>query len=107
MKSYKISSFVVTAVLGAVAGSPAFASDKWLGNRGDNWEEHIVSTKTRAQVIAELNAARSAGLISYGQEPRYPDLPVAKSGRSREQVRAEAIDAAKNRQQNIEYSSGR
>lgn len=89
-----------------LAGSTAFANDKWLGNRGDNWEEHITSTKTRAQVIAELNEAFAQGLVGYGQETEYPKTPVVKSTRTRDEVRAEAIDAAKNPTRTTDYSSG-
>lgn len=106
MKSGKLSIAIAVGTLFAVAGSGAFASDKWLGDRGDNWEEHIVSTKTRAQVIAELEEARAKGLVTYGEEPNYPQTPVAKSTRSRAEVRAEAAKAASNPDRSIEYSSG-
>lgn len=89
----------------AIAGA-ASANDKWLGNRGDNWEAHVTSTKTRAQVIAELNEARAQGLVRNGQEYDYPRLPVAKSTRTRDEVRVEMIEAAKNGVRAIEYSGG-
>jgi hypothetical protein len=106
MKAHKIFLLVATGLL-TVAGSTAFANDKWLGNRGDNWEQHITSTKTRAQVIAELNDARALGLVGYGQVTAYPSAPVVKSARTRDEVRAEAEEAAKNPKRTIEYSSGR
>lgn len=107
MTSRKLSiAFVAGALLTAV-GSGAFASDKWLGDRGDNWLEHVKSTKSRAQVIAELNEARAQGLVGYsGEETNYPKAPVVKSTRSRSDVQAEAAEATKNRNRSIEYSSG-
>lgn len=105
MKAHKIFLVVATGLL-AVAGSTAFANDKWLGDRGDNWEEHVSSTKARAQVIAELNDARAQGLVGYGEESGYPGTAVVKSAHTRDQVRAEAIDAATNPKRAIDYSSG-
>ena len=104
MKSNKLA-FVVTALLVSVSTS-GIASDKWLGDRGDNWEEHIVSTKSRAQVIAELNEARAQGLVSVGGDTSYPRTPEIKSTLSRETVRAQAVEAAKNPQRNIDFIGG-
>jgi hypothetical protein len=54
---------------------------------------HFVSTKTRAEVIAELRAARKAGQVAYGEVLyQHVDTPVA-STLTRAQVRAEAIEA--------------
>lgn len=103
----KMNLLSVTMVLGAlisVAGVPAFASDKWLGQRGDNWEEHIQSTKTRAQVIAELNDAHAQGLLSQGEDPHYPREVAVQSTRSREEVRREAAAAAQDRSRDSLYS---
>lgn len=105
MKTSKFVVLFATALL-SVAGSSAFANDKWLGDRGDNWEEHITSTKTRAQVIAEMNEARAQGLLSTQIETDYPKQPALKSTRTREQVRAEAVEATKNPVRSIDYSSG-
>jgi hypothetical protein len=106
MKTRQFPILVAVSALFAITGSNALANDKWLGNRGDNWEEHIVSTKTRAQVIAELNEARSQGLVGYGEEPGYPKTPIGKSTRSRDEVRAEAIEATKNKTRNLDYIGG-
>lgn len=105
MKSAKLSLSIAAGVLFAVAGSGAFASDKWLGDQGDNWLEHVKSTKTRAEVKAELKEAREQGLIMTG-DTSYPPEPAVKSTRSRAAVRAEAAEAAKTRDRSIEYSSG-
>lgn len=105
MKSNKFSQFITTGVLCAVVSAGAYADDIWIGDQGDNWQERIVSTKTRAQVLAELKAAREQGLIVNG-EADYPPLPAAKSTRSRAEVRAEAIEVAHNMNHGMEYSSG-
>jgi len=47
-------------------------------------ETSFVSTKTRADVIAELQQARAQGLIAVGNE--YPIQPQVKQHLSREQV---------------------
>lgn len=103
MKSGKLTIVIAAGALLAVAGGSAFASDKWLGDQG---QDHIVSTKTRAQVIAELKEAREQGLIVIGDDPNYPRLPAAKSTRSRAEVCAEAMKAAKNRKFNPDYDVG-
>lgn len=58
-----------------------------------------VSTKTRAEVRAELDQARAQGLLTQGRE-RHPVFALVKSTRSREEVRAEAIEAMKHPQRN-------
>lgn len=65
-----------------------------------------MSTKTHAQVIADLEEVRSQGLVVNGGDSNYPRLPVAKSTRLRTEVRAEAIEAAKNRKFNPDYDIG-
>lgn len=106
MKARKLILLAATTMV-AMSATIASANDKWLGDRGDNWQEHIKSTKTRAEVIAELNEARAQGLIRGGAEHDYPHQPVAKSTRTRDEVRAEMIDAAKNGTRTVDYTSGR
>ncbi|HJV84594.1 MAG TPA: DUF4148 domain-containing protein [Noviherbaspirillum sp.] len=105
MKSNKLATvFAFTALLTAGLTS-AFAGDA-VGN--DNWVEfnNVPSTKTRAEVVAELNAARTQGLLEQNIEATYPNLPVARSTRSRDEVRDEAIIATRKQQRGFEYSSG-
>ncbi|HJV85336.1 MAG TPA: DUF4148 domain-containing protein [Noviherbaspirillum sp.] len=75
---------------------------------GDNWVDfsNFVSTKTRAQVIDELVVDRAQAKIGYNEESDYPRLPVIQKMRSRAEVRAEALAAAKDLQRQTEYSSG-
>lgn len=91
------STFTMAALLVAVSTS-SIANDKWLGDSGDNWQEHIVSTKTRAQVIAEIKEARAQGLISDGDDSLYPRIPEAKSTLTRDAARAKAAEDARNTQ---------
>ncbi|RZI40078.1 DUF4148 domain-containing protein [Herbaspirillum sp. HC18] len=106
MKSNKLFTTIVIAALTATFGGGAFANDQWLGNRGDNWLEHVSSTKTRAEVRAELEQARAQGMLIGGQEPNYPAQPAFKSTRTREEVRAEVVEAAKNPVRNLDYIGG-
>ncbi|MGZ9709320.1 DUF4148 domain-containing protein [Glaciimonas sp. GNP009] len=48
-------------------------------------DDHFVSTKTRAQVIAELADARAQGLMNYS-DATYPILVAQKSNLTRAQV---------------------
>lgn len=103
MKTRKFLVLIATGLF-TLAGSSAYAHDKWLGDRGDNWEQHVTSTKTRAQVIAEMNEARAQGLLNNQLETDYPKASVQKSARTRAEVRAEAFQAAKNSPRSIDYS---
>lgn len=89
-----------------VAGSSASADDQWLGDRGDNWEQHIKSTKSRAAVIADLNEARAQQVTGYGEETRYPQAAAATGSRSRDAVRAEGAQAARNAGRATDYIGG-
>lgn len=82
--------FAVSAV--AAAGS-VFAED--IGAYVDF--SHVISTKTRAEVIAELKQAQAEGLMAF-REDTYPVLQQqAGTARSRDEVRSEAIESARNR----------
>lgn len=51
----------------------------------------FVSTKTRAEVIAELNQARAAGMLDvpdYG----FPVVQATSEPKTRDEVRAEAVE---------------
>jgi hypothetical protein len=52
----------------------------------------LADGKTREQVVAEVYAARAAGLLDV-TEADFPPLPQAPSTLSREQVRAETLQA--------------
>ncbi|MEC4722894.1 DUF4148 domain-containing protein [Noviherbaspirillum sp. CPCC 100848] len=97
---------IAKLVMIAGVSSSALADDKWLGNRGSNWEDHVKSTKSRAEVRAELEEARRNGTLQVSNGafyPQAPQAPQAYQGRSRAEVRAEAVQA--NRQGNEIFDS--
>ena len=65
-------------------------------------ESEFVSTKTRAEVIAELQQAREHGLVVTGDE--YPAPAVAKSSLTRQQVQDELKQANQQRSHNLSYA---
>ncbi|MFC7516684.1 DUF4148 domain-containing protein [Herbaspirillum sp. GCM10030257] len=102
MKSKKLAFGIVSLVLSVGASTGALADNKWVGNSGSNWLEHVQSTKTRAEVIAELEQARKNGLVTVGEEPGYPRQPTFKSGKTRAEVQAEAARASREWRAGIE-----
>lgn len=102
MTTKKTFTAFASLLLVAAFSSNAFADDKWLGDRGTNWLDHIKSTKTRAEVVAELEQARRDGSLRVGNSAYYPPAPAMTSGgangggRSRAEVHAEAVQANQN-----------
>jgi len=96
MKSKKMVLVIATAALFTGISTGAFANDKYNGEMGSNWQDHIQSTKTRAQVIEELKQARAQGMVVGGAEPFRREMPKATSNLSRAEVRAEAAQVVKN-----------
>ncbi|CAM4010376.1 DUF4148 domain-containing protein [Bordetella muralis] len=68
------------------------ANEASFGEAPSPLPEPIVNTKTRADVRAELAAARAAGQISDGEAP-YPVPAAIASNKSRAEVRSELADA--------------
>lgn len=68
-------------------------------------QENFVSTKTRAEVVAELVQARANGELVAG-DTYAGNTSVTTSTRSRDEVRAEAIKAAKNQKLSADYDFG-
>jgi hypothetical protein len=94
MKSNKFSISIILGALVAVAGSNVLASDKWVGDRGDNWEDHIKSVKSRNQVETEVRQARAQGLApQHGGDRGENWENQIKSTRSRTDVIAEMKQA--------------
>jgi hypothetical protein len=97
MKSKKIFVAIAVSTFLATLGSSAFADEKYRGELASNWKEHITSTKSRAQVIAELEQARANGQ-PVGASPFYPEHVVTPIRRSRAEVIAELEQARANGQ---------
>ena len=69
-------------------------------------QKPVVSTKTRADVQAEVSQARAQGLLPQERQWNYPAAAPARSTRTREEVRAEAVEAAKHYRRNLDYVGG-
>lgn len=86
----------LAALLIAAAGA---ASAQNVRSTDDHaWFANASSTKTRAQVVAELAQARANGELDRGngETTGFQDLSVAKSTKTREQVRQELAEARAN-----------
>ncbi|AOW11577.1 hypothetical protein LPB72_22855 [Hydrogenophaga crassostreae] len=56
-------------VIATLLAATAFSASAMSGNNGELYpqdQDNFVSTKTRAEVIAEMREARAAGTIAYG-----------------------------------------
>lgn len=104
MKAGKLTMALGAGALLALSGASALAEDRWLGERGDNWEEHVQSSRTRVQVAAERDDARRQDQVGYGDDAGYPHIAAAKSSRSREEVRADAAAADRFPDEGVGYS---
>jgi len=94
------------AACAAVAvGAPAFA-DVGLMDGQDQFGSNIQSTKSRAEVRSELDAARSQGVLSHGDTDTsvmMESSPIGARGvagsryseRTRDEVRAELEEASR------------
>lgn len=81
---------LLLAAFALSASVPAFAGDgATFVNNEIGWETHATSTKSRAQVTAELEAAQSAGALAYSYEFDFPVVTNASTFElSREEVRS-------------------
>ena len=84
---------VILAAFALSLSAPAFASSgATFVNNEIGWETHPTqSTKTRAEVVAELKAAQDAGAIADSYEFPAP-TKVSPSKLSREQVQRGATE---------------
>ena len=110
-----LKTLLVIAALATAVASPSVAfaeSDIHPANNERGYTvhpDHFKSTKTREQVLAELDAARADGSLRYLQR----GLPVPDRnpgmGRSREEVAREAASMTfqDRRQMNIQTGRGR
>lgn len=86
---------LIAAVAVFAAGAPAFA-----GEYVDY--SNFASTKTRAEVVAELKQAQADGTWAAAKSEYVEFMPMAGTARSRSEVRAEAIESAKNHGSNVQ-----
>jgi len=73
----KMTMIAAAGIFFASLGMTASAGDTWTGDVDLNWQDKVQSTKTRTQVIAELEQARKQGL------PLAGEAPYAQQGRDR------------------------
>jgi hypothetical protein len=90
MKSKKLSLLIATGMF--FASVSTFASAELYGiNDGSSSKP----TKTRAEVVTELKLAQQNGGLTFGE--KYPQIAQPATNRSRDAVRAEAVQAAQDR----------
>ncbi|MEI2677406.1 MAG: DUF4148 domain-containing protein [Burkholderiaceae bacterium] len=90
---------LVTLAAGAfVLSAPGLASatSLWHYGNGDAEEsyhpEHLISTKTRAEVLQELEAARKDGTLWYLQHGLPVPIKAVGTGRTRAEVQREVLN---------------
>jgi len=93
MKSNKLT-LTLAAILLAGASTGALADDKWTGDVGSNWLEHVQPAKSQGQTVAqasqaEQGSARSRDIHAQHRaaaatiaKPAHADSPTATSGRN-------------------------
>jgi hypothetical protein len=81
---------LIAAVAVFVSAGSAFAAAGYTPPA-----EGFVSSKSRAEVVSELKQARANGELSGKEYVDSADIRTATAPRSREEVRAEAAQAAK------------
>ena len=86
---------LIAAAAVIAAGAPVFAGE---------YVEYsdFVSTKTRAEVVAELRQAQAERTMAAANPEYVEFMPIAGTARSRADVRAEAIESAKNHGGNMQ-----
>jgi len=107
----KTKQLIAAAVL-TLTGAAAFAADQVGGEAyvsfpiPNSFSHTAASTKTKAEVQAELVQARAEGQLTGGEEYVSSVSKNTTSTLSRAEVKAEAIKAAKNGSHHTEYSFG-
>ncbi|WP_394781887.1 DUF4148 domain-containing protein [Undibacterium sp.] len=106
MKTKQIIAAAVLTLTGVAAFAAPVGGDAYVSFPIPNtFSKTAVSTKTKAEVQAELVQARSEGQLTGGEE-YVSTVGKTTSTVSRAEVKAEAIKAAKNGSRNTEYSFG-
>ncbi|MDQ9172176.1 DUF4148 domain-containing protein [Oxalobacteraceae bacterium R-40] len=93
MKTIHLRIIIAAVSLAAGFQSAAMADDKSLGDGDTNWREHFRSTKSSAEVKAQVLQAREQGQLDSFNDGTYPGKSTLRSTRSRDEVQREAIAA--------------
>ncbi|MES2105085.1 MAG: DUF4148 domain-containing protein [Pseudomonadota bacterium] len=103
---------LIAAAVLTLTGAAAFAAGNQVGGEAyvsfpipNTFSKTAASSKTKAEVQAELVQARTEGQLIGGEE-YVSTVGKTTSTVSRADVKAEAIKAAKNGSRNTEYSFG-
>jgi len=90
MSTSKFAASALIALASVAATSAAFAESSADRNYP---QVSVTSTKSRAEVQAELVQARKAGTVQIGNDDNYPVLPQVASNKTRADVIAEYVAA--------------
>ena len=93
----------ITALAVFATAAPVFANDIYYPDEGRGQTSSGMPGKTRAQVSDELQQAYRQGLLDQNDEVNYPPSPAPRSVRSRDEVRNEAIQAARTHKFDPDY----
>ena len=80
----------IATIAATFAVSPSFAASSMT----EFTDHQYTSSKSRAEVVAELKQARAQGQILQGADSAYPVMTTAKSMKSRDDVRKEIIQSS-------------
>ncbi|RZI43958.1 DUF4148 domain-containing protein [Herbaspirillum sp. HC18] len=96
----KMNAKQLIALVSMLAAGSVFAADNGIYVDHSNF----VSTKTRAEVRAEMAQAAATGAL--GHESEFVEHTRIASTKSRDEVRGEAVQAARNQARQPEYYGG-
>jgi hypothetical protein len=110
MNIHKALTFSAIAVVLAIPGFVS-ATSLWHdagGEAGSTFHpDHVKSTKTRADVLQELEAARKDGSLWYLQRGLPVPVKNAGPGRTREEVRNEVLNLTAEERRQLQMIGGR
>lgn len=78
----------------AIAATLAVSSSFAATSMTEFSDHQYTSSKSRAEVVAELKQARTQGQILQGADSAYPLLTTSKSMKSRDDVRKEIMQSS-------------
>jgi hypothetical protein len=108
LKEFIMKSFAIATVLAISAFSASAGSQFVHGEIYPPVDNTATSSKTRAEVLAELRAAQAAGLVAYGEfDSRTVVTKPSSSKLTRAEVQMEQADLARDSKLNpFNFSQG-
>ena len=104
---------LTVAALTVVLAAPGlvFATSLWHESNGEAGAtfhpDHVKSTRTRAEVLQELEAARRDGTLWYLQRGLPVPVKYAGPGRTREEVQREVLNLTVEERRQLQMTGGR